>query len=489
MRLTQKLLLIFGCVLVLSVLVLTVPAWKAMHDQVVLNMQNELKAIAATAALSINGDLHRQIRDGTDADSEAFQTLREQLARVQIANNIALTHIYTLYPDGDQMRFAVMLNPIDELFIGEPYPRQQAMVPVLRAGTVTASDLYPDEYGEWISAYAPIRDSSGEIVGLLEVDKDSEIYTREFRYYTRLSILLGAIALITSALLSSWVLQRLVIRPIFKIREGMLALGRRDFAHRVELQTNDELQDLGQTLNAISRQLDVVRMIQAGFFPKELPDFEGYRIAAESIPCDATGGDYYDAFPIDDGRLALVVADVSGHGLGPSLLMATCRSALRGMSMADLSPGNLVDRLAHLMVEDLTGGRFITLFFGVLSKDGTLTFANYGHGPALLASGGHLQHLESHQPPLGIMLESTEQERESIVVLHSGDRLLLATDGLTEAMDSHGEQLGLAPVVDILLDRSSGAPEVVRRLHDLLIGHCGGPSRTDDVTILCVDRL
>ena len=121
-------------------------------------------------------------------------------------------------------------------------------------------------------------------------------------------------------------LQKIVIRPLSEIRDGMLALGRRDFAHRVRLHTNDELEALGDTLNNISKQLDVASMVQQGFFPRHLPTHPKYTIAATSVPCEATGGDYYDAFTLDDGRIAILVADVSGHGLGPDEAVEQAKS-------------------------------------------------------------------------------------------------------------------------------------------------------------------
>jgi serine phosphatase RsbU (regulator of sigma subunit) len=488
-RLSFKLLLISELVLLIAVLVLVVPVWRAMRGQVVDNMQNELKAIASTAALQLDGDLHRSIRTMGDADHEAFGALRRQLHKVQQANGFALNHIYTFYRDGDQMRFAVMLNPPDELFIGNTYPVQPGMVPVLEQGTVAATELYRDEHGEWISAYAPIRDARGEVVGLLEVDKDSREYFAEFNYYTRLTIALGLLSIVVSSILGWWVLERVVIRPLSVIREGVVALGRRDFTHRVKLATNDELEDLGDTLNGISKQLDVARVVQQRFFPRKLPVHPRYRLAARSVPCDATGGDYYDAFTLEDGRIVILVADVSGHGLGPSLLMASCRSALRGLSRSGLAPGLLVERLGQIMADELTDGRFITLVYGVLDDDGHFTYANCGHGPAIVATDGKLEHLGSHRPPLGVNFDDPITETQSTLSLAPGDRILLASDGLTEAMNASGEYLGLDRVEPVVRDRAATSETVVARLQEALVRHCGGPSTTDDVTMLCVDRI
>jgi serine phosphatase RsbU (regulator of sigma subunit) len=284
------------------------------------------------------------------------------------------------------------------------------------------------------------------------------------------------------------VLDALVIKPMKKIRAGVTALGRQEFHHRVDLRTGDEFQDLGETLNGISEQLNAAQVIQESFFPKEMPHLTFCRVAGDSIPCDATGGDYFDAFELEDGRLAVLLADVSGHGLGPSLLMATCRSALRAMSRLDLSPAELVRRLNDLLLADLTDGRFITLVYGVLDADGRFTYANAGHGPALVVRGGTTEHLPSHRPPLGIDID-LDDEPQTTVTLAAGDRILFTSDGLSEAMDGTGSYYGLEPIERAAADAAATCDEIVERLKAELLAHCGGPSKSDDVTVVCVDRV
>ena len=487
-RIATKLLIISELVLLVTVLVLIMPVWRAMHRQVVENLQNELKAIASTAALEIDGDLHDQIRVAQDADTEAFRTMRDHLRAVQKANHVQYDHIYTFFRDPDEgiVRFGVMLH--DTPFVGDPYELRPEMLPVFDDGAMAATELYEDEHGKWISAYAPIRNSAGHVVGLLEVDKDSTAYLQEFHGYRRLTISVAVLALGISSLLGWFVLQRLVIRPLAAVHSGMRALSNQDFTHEVRLRTGDEFEALAHTFNGLSKQLNLASTIQSGFFPTTMPAFPGYRIAGDSIPCDATGGDYFDAFPLEDGRLAVLIADVSGHGIGPSLLMATCRSALRALSMTGLAPDDLVDRLNCHLLEDLTSGRFITMLYGIIDADGRFVFTNAGHGPALVLQGDVVTHLVTHRPPLGIDVPLDDEEVATTIDLQIGDRLLLTSDGLSEAMNANGDAFGVEPIEAALADRSLDATGVVQRLRQELHQHCGGPSRTDDVTILCVER-
>ena len=484
MRLSVKLLLIFEAVLLVGVLALVLPVWSAMRGQVVENLQNELKAIASTAALEIDGDLHEMIREPGDANGAAYRLLKGQLAKVQRANDVAYDHIYTFYKDGDQVRFAVMLHP--EPFVGDPYTLQPMMESVFEDAAMVATELYEDEHGRWISAYAPIRNSTGEVVGLLEVDKDSKAYFAEFRKVTQLTIAVGLLGLAITSILGWLVLQRVVIGPMSKVHSGMQALGRQEFQHRVELKTGDEFEELGHTLNSMAKELNAANRVQSGLFPKRLPEEPGYTIAAGSVPCEAAGGDYYDAFTLEDGRIVILVADVSGHGLGPSLLMASCRSALRVLSTAELSPAEVLRRLDEQMSRDMPAGRFITMIFGILEADGTLTFSNAGHSPAMVVRSGEVTHLDAHTHPLGLGLPG--EPSESTIRLGPGDRVFFASDGVSEAVDPEDEMFGLERISQIVRDRSIDCQAVLGRLDDELKRFTRGRAFVDDVTMLCVDR-
>jgi len=495
MRLSTKLLLISELVILLLVAGMIIPIRSQMRRQAVSDMQHELRSVAATAALQLDGDLHQQVADEQDPDSAAFRTLRDQLRDIAAANDFGPDNIYTFYPDPKSgvLRFGVMLQ--DDTFIGDPYEVREHQAMAVASGLAYASSLFRDDYGDWIAAVAPIRTNDGEIVALLEVAHTAgEFFARVDR-----AILITTVAAVAGVVLASiggyLVLRFLVIKPVRAIHAGMIALAEHDFTHKTVVKTGDEFEQLADSLNHVSAQLNVARQIQAGFVPQDPPEAEGYRFAYRSDPCDATGGDYIDAFTLPNGNTAILVADVTGHGIGPSLIMASCRSALRALAQADLPPGPLLEKLEDQLLDDLTNGRFITMIYGVLEPDGRLTYANAGHAPALVVNDGSITRLESHRPPLGIVLEPSPgdvcalDDMQTTLQLQPGDRVVFTSDGVNETQDQRDEQFGLERIERTARRRDLDADAFVNQLHDQITLHRAGQPPVDDITMLCVDRV
>ncbi|MEM1447353.1 MAG: SpoIIE family protein phosphatase [Planctomycetota bacterium] len=490
MRLSTKLLVISELVLLVLAFALLVPTRSVMREQVTVDLQNQLAAIASTAALQLNGDLHQRVVETQDPHDPAFLTLRDQLRAVRDVNGLKSDHLYTFYVGEDQLlHFGVMPHE-GEPFIGDEYNLKPHHQQALDSHTVQVTELYSDVNGKWISAAAPIRDSDGTVVGLLEVTQPSEAYFARADNLIVTNTAIAMIGIAISSLLGYVVLTRLVIRPVREIRKGLEAVGNHDFAYRVKINTGDEFQSLAEELNNLSEQLNVASTIQAGFFPEELPVCKGYRMAGASEPCDATGGDYYDAFKLDESRTAVLMADVTGHGLGPSLIMATCRSALHALARTGLEPGELLQRLEDQLAPDLTEGRFITMIYGVLDEDGTFTYANAGHAPAMVRTADHgVKHLGSHRPPLGVIIPLDEEDLQSTVQLEPGDRVLLTSDGVNEAQDPTNKQFGFAPLERLIDDLELACDQIVSTLRRDVGTHRHPRRADDDLTILCIDRV
>jgi sigma-B regulation protein RsbU (phosphoserine phosphatase) len=240
--------------------------------------------------------------------------------------------------------------------------------------------------------------------------------------------------------------------------------------------------------------LDVARKIQASLFPRVMPVVDGYELAAASRPADATGGDYYDAIPLKSGQVGLVMADVCGHGLGPSLLMASARAMLRGFTMCEPTPDRLLTDLGRALWNDLAPThRFITFMYGALDPvEHCFRYANAGHGPVALhyrAATDSFHTLcedEARGCPLGIIEE--EYQSCAAVPLAPGDMLVLGTDGLIETRRDK-QQFGLDRLCDFLR-RHTHTPmrETIVELMDATSAFQSSGSPDDDLTLMLVRR-
>lgn len=243
--------------------------------------------------------------------------------------------------------------------------------------------------------------------------------------------------------------------------------------------------------NRLEASLDVARDVQRGFMPSRLPEVPGYELAVWWLPNQAIGGDYCDVLRLRDGRLGLVIADVSGHGLGPSLIMASVRAALRALTLEYASPRVLLELLSRALAPDLQNGRFITIALAAIHTElHTIEFANAGHAPALLyrAGGREFATLEASGMPLGVLDEPSFDGNKTLQ-LAAGDLVVLCTDGIVEAMNDRDEQFGHARL-KALVAQHAAAPleELVQAVAQSVESHYVGTSPADDLTILVLRR-
>ncbi len=240
----------------------------------------------------------------------------------------------------------------------------------------------------------------------------------------------------------------------------------------------------------LSREMAVARKIQQSLQPKDLPVPEGYDVAAEARPCVETSGDYYDAIPLSDGCVGLVVGDVSGHGLGAALFMACVRALLRTLLHMQPDPLRAFAGLNAFLCRDMPEGSFMSLFLGVLDPGaGTLRYVSAGHNPPLLRRGGApLRELDRTGPVLGVVADHAYRMSEPIP-LAPGDALVLYTDGIFEARDAAGDLYGeerFHASVEAHAQRGAGAKELLAGLLADLEAFVGQRPMDDDVTCLVV---
>ncbi len=229
------------------------------------------------------------------------------------------------------------------------------------------------------------------------------------------------------------------------------------------------------------READEARLIQQALFPKSSPYVPGFSIAGASCPAGAVGGDWYDFLPLDQGRYGIVLADVAGKGTAAALLMSATRGMLRSLAEACCTPAEVLTKLNRLMIEDFPTGRFVTMIYGVLNPASrTFTFANAGHLPPLLVqdSGSHLLTSDSGLP-LGVSFGSFS---ETSVHLPEQARLLLYSDGITEATNVQDEEYGIARLKHHFVDASPSPEAILDAVHRF---SSPAPLR-DDATVIVV---
>lgn len=200
------------------------------------------------------------------------------------------------------------------------------------------------------------------------------------------------------------------------------------------------------------RQIEEAREIQRRLVPKEIPQVCGCNIAFAWRPAEAVSGDYFDVLKFDDSRVALVVADVSGKGLPAALLMSNVQAAVKAFASADPSPAEVCTRVNRVIASNIADDKFITLLYCLVDcRAGRLSYANAGHNAGILVrKSGATARLERGGAVLGPFPERSYEQGE--VEIRPGDRVLLFTDGITEARNEAGEEFGEERLIRLAVD-------------------------------------
>ncbi len=322
-----------------------------------------------------------------------------------------------------------------------------------------------------------------------------------------LLLLIVAALILVAVLFSSYLgfsLSRSITGSVAALRRGAERLGEGDLDARIELSTKDELAKLAGSFNRMAsdlkqmirevarrerleREVQIAREIQVNMLPQELPSPEGYELAGASHPATEVAGDYYDSVLLEGGKLAVVVADVSGKGLAAAMLMSNLQASLHVLLHQQRSLDETIERLNELIHRNSNPDMFITLFVGVIDlRTGSMEYVNAGHDPPILVKQDGSVDLPSTGLVLGVMPEAKYQVASAL--LEPGDCLIMYSDGVTEAMDAAEEQFGRDRLVEVLrglgeCDAHSVVAAVTQRVHD----HVGvGAAPGDDLTLLVV---
>jgi sigma-B regulation protein RsbU (phosphoserine phosphatase) len=255
---------------------------------------------------------------------------------------------------------------------------------------------------------------------------------------------------------------------------------------------NYSLMEERQSKQILDAELDKAASIQKGLLVKTPPEFPGFQVQAFQEQSRSVGGDLYDLKVLPDGRLLIIVADVSGKGMGAALLMANVLAAFRILYEGESF--NLVEVVRNVSMQLLTystSGNFVTLFIGLVDpRDSSMSYVNAGHNPPLVVTkDGGLELLEATGMMIGAFDFATWEEKK--INLSDGDMVFIFTDGVTEAdRNGQGDQFGDERLEKLAVEMRGYTPkEITTRLMDEINAFMGDAPRSDDITTLIIKRV
>lgn len=232
-------------------------------------------------------------------------------------------------------------------------------------------------------------------------------------------------------------------------------------------------------IQRLHEEQDEAWRIQRNLLPRSAPALEGFRLEAECIPAGAVGGDWYDYIPLADGRVAIVLADVSGKGMPAALMMSATRGIVRSLAPLAAGPGEVLARVNQMLLDDFVTGRYVTMVYAELDPaKRTLTFASAGHPWPLLCHGTDVVPLENDAGmPLGLL---PGEFTERTVKLCRNFRLLFYTDGISEELNREDQEFGSDRLREFVARHDLSVAELMGAIKEFR----GDRAQKDDATVV-----
>lgn len=347
-------------------------------------------------------------------------------------------------------------------------------------------------------------------LGTARVGLKESAIAGEIQRGQRGALVIYGVALVVS-ILAAYLLMNLVVAPIRKLTDGMLAVSQGRTDHQIMIQSNDEFGQIARVFNDMTRrfnqaqrnlleqerlqqEMQVAQEIQHTLLPRELPQIEGYDVSSMYRSAKEVGGDYFDFVWVDDNVLGVAVADVSGKGIPGSLVMTMIRTALRLEARGNHNATDVMAKVNSFVTRDMKKGMFVTMFYIILdSRRRIIQYTCAGHNPMILyrEETDQIYYLKPRGFPVGIDLPNPDLFQKSLtqesVKLKKGDVLLLYTDGITEAMNPRREQFGEKRLLDLVRQHHElSAEEFVQKLSEEIARFTEEYPQNDDITCVAI---
>lgn len=241
----------------------------------------------------------------------------------------------------------------------------------------------------------------------------------------------------------------------------------------------------------LEHDLNIARDIQQKLLPDRSPEIAGFDVAGWNLPADQTGGDCYDFMEVGDGRLVFMIADATGHGIGPALIVSQCRALIRAVADTNDDLAAVAGKVNDLLCADLPADRFVTVCFGRIdAATGLIEYVSAGQGPLLLlrAATGEVEQFNASGLPMGIMA-GTDMDLARPLDLALGDIFILLTDGFIEWARPDGELYGDDRLIKLVRrHRDQSCAELIQTIYRDVKRFAQNTSQLDDLTAILIKR-
>ena len=422
--------------------------------------------------------------------------------------------VYYQYCEGDT---TYNLVDVDEsyLYIGtveDPLPEFEEYI----GNVEIPPTAYRSSFGWLFTAVEPVVDrDTGEAVAVAGVDIDMTEVVNERYGFLRQCLIFVAVLLIISILSASLLLNHAAVRPLRKLAEAATRFGEegraftRDDILQLQPRSNDEIGDLYRDIQSmetrivdytdnlervtaererVSTELRTAAQIQESALPSEFPDREEFRLYASMTPAKEVGGDFYDFFLIDEGHLAVLIADVSDKGVPAALFMMSAKILLNYRARLGGSPSEILGAVNAQLCQNNDSKMFVTVWLGILDlESGVLQCANAGHEYPVIRGRDGVFRIYKDEHGLVVGALDLSQYRDYEIRMEPGDAVFVYTDGVPEANNAVGEFYGMERLEEALNRIADGDPKAILQAVKADVDTFTAEAKQfDDLTMLCL---
>lgn len=361
---------------------------------------------------------------------------------------------------------------------------------------------YTENEEEKISFVAPVK-IINSLLGYVKIN-----FTKKYMYEkiksVQFKIIIFVIIALLIGILLSYLLSSHIIKPIYKLSEGVHIIGSGNLNYKINIHTNDELKFLADEFNNMTEklnhaqksliekerfeeQLEIARKIQENLLPKKFPALEEIEISSYYNAAKTVGGDYYDiVYQKDNNKISAIIADVSGKGVPAALIMVMIRTVLHSTLNFIKSANEVIQNINTGITGKLTGDRFATIFyFDYDLNTGRIEYSNAAHSPLIIYKNKLKRILEFDTEGVPIGIEETSQFGVNTTYVDEGDILITFTDGITEAMNKNNEMFHLKRLKEIIKQNHTlSADELKNKIIKEITDFVGNAPQHDDMTLV-----